>query len=82
VARRIERNRVAYQHTLLAYRPEPYPGPIHAIVAGERELRGEAWRDVACGGLVVWQTPGDHDTQITQHAAEVARHLAAGLRQC
>jgi thioesterase domain-containing protein len=68
-----------------SYMAQPYPGPITLFRAAER-LGGHSrdpfmgWDQVARGGLVVHEVPGDHGTLINEpHVRVLAQRLGACL---
>lgn len=79
----IENAWIAYQRTLLRYRPAPYGGRMALILSEQyanRDVAGE-WRRLVAGGVDVRGAPGDHDSYIRQRAPETAKILEACLAE-
>jgi amino acid adenylation domain-containing protein len=71
------------QAAMIAYRPQPYEGPVaffRAADGGSRyaEAREEPWRPLALGGLSVRVIPGNH---LSMNLAPNAEHLARALQE-
>ena len=49
----------AYLKALMDYVPEPFPGRIDLFLTKGRR---PAWADLAAGGVVLHDLPGDHST--------------------